>query len=400
MPVPTRKYWLVILFSIIIEPQLAASPVVPGKDHFRETVAEGYGSKTRGGNDGEICPVTTLQDTDKKGSLRYCVRHRNKRGKAYIPRKIVFTVGGEIRLQHDLIISTPHLTIDGLTAPAPGITIRKKSLGQGEVIISTNGPSSAHDIILRYLRFDGEWDYTEIIDNHSATLTIDGEDEPGAVYNIVLDHLTIKRSTDAGPDLWGDIKDVSIQWCLIYDSLHPMTISHFKGRQARQNISLHHNVFAHNHERNPQIRGNVHHLDYRNNVVYQWKRFIGGYGIRLRHRNNVFPTKINFVNNFFLSDHAGNSALYFGEHPGRLVRQYPGDIYLGGNYLPVDNVVKTGTADRPYPLPVHARVVTQPLARLSAALLPTVGTVYRSPDEQAVLDKIKKVMTVVLKPGH
>lgn len=365
--------------------------------HYTQGVYEGYASGTTGGEFGEICKVTTLRDHPKPGSLRYCVRNRNKRGPDYVPRKIIFEVGGEIRLQHDLIISTPYLTIDGLSAPSPGITIRKRTLRDGEIIISTNGPSSGHDIILRYLRLDGEWDFTEFIDNHSATLAIDGENEANAVYNIVLDHLTIKRSTDAGPDMWGDIKNVTIQWCLIFDSLHPMTISHSGGVQARQNISIHHNIFAQNHERNPQIRGNTHHLDYRNNIVYQWKRFEGGYGIRLRHRNGVFPTRINFINNFFYSGNDTNSALVFGDNLSKSASLYPGEIFLKGNHLPAANHVSNGTVEKEIPVPVHARILTHPVNRLGQTILPAAGTVHRTDDEQSLINAIEKTMLEVFK---
>lgn len=192
--------------------------------------------------------------------------------------------------------------------------------------------------------------------------------------------------------MWGDIKNISIQWCFIFDSLHPMTISHSRGKQARKMISLHHNVFANNHERNPQIRGNVHHLDFRNNIVYQWKRFDGGYGIRLRQRNNVFPTKINFVNNFFYSDKASHSALVFGKNPTRLFYSYPGEIYLAGNYLPANNSVSSGTSSRQITLAPHARLITQPLPKLASTVLPIVGTTYRTRDEQIALDRINKTM--------
>ena len=59
------------------------------------------------------------------------------------PRTIVFQVGGTIRLQSDLSIDKPYLTIAGQTAPGGGITLADRSL-------IVNG---TRDIILQYLRF-------------------------------------------------------------------------------------------------------------------------------------------------------------------------------------------------------------------------------------------------------
>ena len=49
----------------------------------------------------------------------------------------------------------------------------------------------------------------------------------------------------------------------MFYSWHPTTISHYPAPyQIRQRIGMHHNVYAKNGERNPQIRADVRDLDY------------------------------------------------------------------------------------------------------------------------------------------
>src|SRR5438094_249582 len=74
-----------------------------------------------GGIDGVVLRVTTL-DADGPGSLRNALEDDR-------PRLVVFEVGGVIDLSgQSLIVTNPHLTIAGQTAPDPGITIIRGGL--------------------------------------------------------------------------------------------------------------------------------------------------------------------------------------------------------------------------------------------------------------------------------
>jgi len=350
---------------------------------------QGYGAITTGGAGGEVCRVTNLDDAGA-GSFRDCLLNRNSSGGSYVPRTVLFDVGGTIRLQSEISLKrSPYLTIDGASAPAPGITIKKITEEIGEVLLNTSGADSAHDIIITNLRFDGEWSGSEDTSNNSATLTLDGEENPGGVYNIVLDHMVFANGSDGAPDMWGEVRNITVSWSIFMGNLHPMTISHSGGIQVRQNISIHHNVFAYSHERNPQIRGNVRNLDYVNNIVYRWGIFPGGgYGIRLRDRAGVYATDINVIDNFFHSINRPESAIILSSDPGI---PYPGSVYINGNLLPPETTVAS-TRNNPVPVPSYAVVDKFNVDALVDKVLPNIGTKYLLPEEEALLQEIATQM--------
>src|SRR5882724_1596107 len=106
----------------------------------RAQTPEGFGENATGGAGKPIVHVTNLMDNDPNqsviaGSMRAAVHGSN--------RIIVFDVGGTITLKQKLDMrSESNVTIDGTTAPPPGITLR---LDQFEI-------RDSHNIIVRNLR--------------------------------------------------------------------------------------------------------------------------------------------------------------------------------------------------------------------------------------------------------
>jgi hypothetical protein len=209
--------------------------------------------------------VTTLADSGK-GSLREALRHGN--------RTIAFDVAGEIALSTHLYVGGPFTTIDGLSAPAPGITLR----GHGLIIRGNRG---VHDVIVRGLRV-----------RDSA---IDGIQVAYGAYNVLIERVSVAGSADGNLDI-SESRDVTVAWSIIGDNKKSMLI---KYRPAR--ITLHHNALVGSLERNPQVRiddtatamaGEIT-ADLRNNVVANWHT---GYGTIV-----WYGPWVNVVNNVYAS---------------------------------------------------------------------------------------------------
>lgn len=241
--------------------------------------AQGFGTLTPGGRGGNVLMVTNLNDHGP-GSLRAALEEDG-------PRIIVFQVSGLINLETALVVDHPYVTIAGQTAPGEGICIR----GEG-VRVKT------HDVVVRYLRIrPGDIDFgpPNKWDDIDA-LTIGGN--ANEVYNIVLDHCSFSWAVDENVGIWGSPHDITIQYCIISEGLHISkhpggghSMGMLIGKKAT-NISVHHNLFAHNNDRNPHING-ASKVDFRNNIIYN----PGGVAIDLTGRKGQM---INLVNNYII----------------------------------------------------------------------------------------------------
>ena len=98
--------------------------------------------------------------------------------------------------------------------------------------------------------------------------------------NVILDHCSATWSIDEALSIAGNVSNATVQWCLIAEALnrskHPKG-PHGYGSLARSNgqVSLHHNLWAHNDARNPRLGDNYGRppypaFDVRNNVIYDY----------------------------------------------------------------------------------------------------------------------------------
>jgi hypothetical protein len=248
---------------------LAAVPAAA--DHVRP---EGYGATTRGGAGQPAYRVTSLDDAGP-GTLRDALAN------GY--RRVVFDVGGTIALRSPVLVGGPFITIDGTTAPAPGITITR----HGIVIRGTAG---AHDVILRGVRVRGPASRETNVNSSIDCLGIGR-----GAYNVLVDHVSISGCPDGAIDIAGDTtgagtpptRDVTVQWSILADTRKMMLVKYGTTR-----ISLHHNLFVRGLVRTPAVsRQNLPvdddvTVDMRNNVVWDWA---GGTGTIFIHgaRGNV-----------------------------------------------------------------------------------------------------------------
>ena len=226
----------------------------------------------------KVVPVTSLR-SEGPGSLRAALREKG-------PRLVVFEVGGVIDLEgRSLEIDNPFAFVAGETAPPPGITLIRGSLliqtdhvivrhlavrpGDGRPNLSAawqpdgiavaRGSRPAHDVLIQ---------------NCSTTWAID-------------ENMSVSGPRDtrpsAGPD--ATAHSVSFRDNLIAEAL--LNSTHEKGPHSMgllvhdgiRDIAISGNLFAHNRERNPRLKGGVV-ASVTGNVIYNWGSAAIGVGAK------------------------------------------------------------------------------------------------------------------------
>lgn len=263
-------------------------PVFPG--------AEGFGTHTPAGRGGKLIEVTNLNDGGP-GSLRAALNDPS-------PRTIVFRVGGTIELQSELMLVYPFVTVAGQTAPGGGICIK----GAGLAI-------ATHDVLIQHIRIR-PGDEGPVDADVNDAVSILGLTDAGLVgYNIVLDHVSASWSEDEVISTWAGAHDITISWSIISEALNRSRHrkeTHSAGLligDSSYNVSVHHNLLAHNDFRNPLIiSGGTH--DIVNNVIYDWGVLPAEI---VDFDSNTF---INFIGNMFIpgpSTQTGPFEILFNE---------------------------------------------------------------------------------------
>jgi hypothetical protein len=219
---------------------------------------------TEGGKGGRIIRVTTLAK-DGPGSLAEALDARG-------PRMIVFEVGGAIDLERSTIdIREPYVTIAGQTAPSPGITLLR-----GGIDVRT------HDVKISHLRVLTGVDNQPLLSGWEADSF-----STVAARDVVVENSTFMWGIDenmsaSGPRFTGDTvqdwragtsRNIVFRLNLAAEGLantsHPKG-EHSKGSLVHDNatgIVFDRNVWAHNVERSPLVKGGSQVLMV-NNLIY------------------------------------------------------------------------------------------------------------------------------------
>jgi pectate lyase len=292
----------------------------------RPAAYQGFGATTPGGSGQPIYRVTNLNDSGP-GSLRDAVSQGS--------RSVVFDVAGTIVLSDEIVIRSAFLTIDGFTAPSPGITLDNYGL----IIRGTGG----HDVIVRGIRI--------------RNAAVDGIWITDAAYNVVIDHVSVHGSADGNLDITrAGTRDITVSWSIFAEPTGEENNSLLASEQSR--VTLHHNIFVAADQRNPQVtyddssarkQDTNTTLDMRNNIIWGW----GSYGTRIR-----YGARANVVNNYYDSDGgSGADALIICKGLSSDSECYDDTTnvaraYVSGNYSGDGvNLNNRGTETSPFPAP-------------------------------------------------
>jgi hypothetical protein len=286
--------------------------------------------------------VTTL-DAEGPGSLKAALDAKG-------PRLVVFEVGGVIDLNKTtLVIREPHLTLAGETAPAPGITLIRGGISV-----------QSHHVVIRHIA----------VRPGTAGMPERSGFEPDglsctAAHDVLIEQCSFTWAVDealsasgprfegATPDDWrrNTSHNIVFRNNLIGESLHHA--SHAKGPHSMGSL-LHDNVtgallmgnlYAHNNERHPLIKGGAQAVVVNNVFVNpgsacaqytlvedQWKGRTPIAG-KLLLRGNVMRGGVNTRANLGLLKFGGagdldlhaadNIATYADGRPAPMITYYP-----------------------------------------------------------------------------
>jgi pectate lyase len=216
-----------LLFAAVCFAQAQTNLAFPG--------AEGFGRFATGGNSDGTIHVTTLDDSGA-GSFRDTVSRPH--------RKIVFDVGGIIRLKSNIAVSSD-ISILGDTAPGDGITLYGRS-------VSFSGQKN---VIVRYIRF------REGIAGDRGKCSVN----LSSGSDMIFDHCSIEWGRWDCLGLTQGSHDITFQNCIIGEGVDPQRFGSLT--DSVTNITYMHNLWINNQSRNPKAKGKIQYV---NNVVYNW----------------------------------------------------------------------------------------------------------------------------------
>jgi hypothetical protein len=136
--------------------------------------------------------------------------------------------------------------------------------------------------------------------------------------NQIFDHLSVSWGRDETFSI-NESQDITVQHSIIAEGL----LRHSMGGLVQWNtITLHHNLYSTNNDRNPKAKGKI---DFVNNVVYNWGQdaFVAG--------GSAGRSDVNLIGNYFI---AGPSSKRLDDPISRGNLNF--HLFMDGNYFDAD----------------------------------------------------------------
>jgi pectate lyase len=250
--------------------------------------AEGFGRHATAWRGGRVIKVTTLEDRGP-GSLRACAESDH-------PRVCIFEVGGTIEVDSRIVVGS-NVYLAGQTAPGDGVQLRLRESPHSPLIVL-----EASDVVIRHLRLRPG-------PSRAASSNVDGIGILDS-HNVILDHLSVQYATDELLSIGtvrGSAFDITVQDSLLAWGLD--RANHPKGKHSKGalvcsmesqgdcgRITLLRNLFAHNRDRNPDVKGTrIGPIEIVNNLFYNPRSQFGEF------YDLAGDLRINYIGNTVLS---------------------------------------------------------------------------------------------------
>jgi hypothetical protein len=257
-----------VLLVVACCPVAGQIPAFPG--------AQGYGSHANGGRGGDVYTVTTLEPTGP-GSFTDAIQTVPPAG-----RTIVFAVSGWIPI-NKLRLTSPNVTIAGQTAPGDGVGISGSSF-----------LLSADHLVIRHLRMRHGRD-----GNGGDCLNVDDR-----CANLILDHCDVMFSTDENFSGFRKAPPrMTLSWSINAWGLANHSAG---GLWLVDHATAHHNLWAHNHTRNPKVIQPAA-FQWVNNIIFG---FTNGMNLSGMEIPGTYRTSV--IGSWFIHGASGSAALYGG----------------------------------------------------------------------------------------
>jgi hypothetical protein len=330
---------------------------------------EGFGAGTTGGAGKPTCTVTSLANSGP-GTLRDCLSAGN--------RYVKFGVAGTIPLSTTINVPS-NVTIDGFSAPQPGITVTNRAFN----IWDTS------NIIMQGFRIHNIG-FTPPRNPDTETGTVNGEIDcvsvyGGAVSHVVFNHMSIVGCGDGAIDISTGPKDITIQWSIVSTGKGVLwgTTDGGSATAITDRISMHHTMMICNDrpvgcDRFPLIRasGYVTRVDLRHNIFEGWIR-ANGSKIEPRAWTNV-------IGNAYIPRPAST----FAQREGSIALNRAARVYTSGNIelgpAPRPNLNDNGNESSPMPAPAIT-------SRQLGCVVREAGLHPRDPVEERLLTYVTAV---------
>ncbi len=327
---------------------------------------EGFGKDTTGGM-GYSTYVVTSSAATGPGSFYQAFQPGDSVGNKTIVFAVpTFTIPSALRIGSNV-------TIDGMANGMNGVTFDATTQDGAKRSLVIEDPAS--NIVIRGINFRGNGLPNDPVVSNVDLVTIDGTNG-GSISNVFVDRCTFMQASDGTLDITGNVSNVTVQRSLFYNNAITQLIKY----GTRQNFSIHHNVYVHNGERNPQVKGDMRVLDFVNNVVYIKAgdvtnypdgTFTDPYGLRIWNANGSSDSPGNVTINVTANAH-------LGDH-GFIDLKTDSGASAGGVYIGLDNYCSPSSncpaspRATPNAVPAANAVTTLTTDQLKSQMLPYVG---------------------------